>query len=106
MPIYQFKCNECGDIAEVQASIRFPTPNPPMCTKCSRVMVRKYSPFGMTPIMVEINSPAVGKHGSVRSYKTALDRHSDIHSHRVGREVKYESFDGRDPDQDPTKPLR
>ena len=106
MPIYQYKCNGCGDIEDVAASIHFPTPNPPMCIECHRVMVRKYSPFGFTGIEIEINSPNVGKHGSKRSYNTARDRLAAEHTERVGMEVKLESFDARDTDQDPTKPLR
>jgi hypothetical protein len=105
MPIYQYKCNGCGETSDITASIRMPTPNPPHCYSCHRVMVRKYSPFGFTPIEIEISGPG-GKFGSKRAYNTDRDRRSEEHSERVGREVTFESFDPRDPDQDPRKPLK
>ena len=105
MPVHEFVCRGCEDKLVLTSQISDPTPHHPYCNHCKQRYAKVFG-FGFNPIQIEINSPAVGKFGSQRSYKTALDRHSDHHSERVGRAITYEAFDPRDSDQDPRKELK
>ena len=105
MPIYQYRCRACGFEKELLRSIDESIPPQLECRVCGMSAKRVFS-FGWQPFEIEINSPNVGKHGSKRSYNTARDRLAEEHSNRVGMDVQLESFDARDPDADPTKPLR
>jgi len=37
MPLYDFKCNYCNSVIEID------NPNPPMCTTCGNTMARIWS---------------------------------------------------------------
>ncbi len=105
MPVYQYRCRACGFEKETLQSIDEDVAAQLECRVCGGAAKRVFS-FGWQPFEIEIHSPNVGKHGSKRSYNTARDRLAAEHTERVGMEVKLESFDARDKDQDPTKPLR
>lgn len=80
-----------------------PVPEHPYCSRCDHPFAKQFG-FSAPPIEIEIHSPNVGKHGSKRSYNTALSKLSDEHSQRVGMDVKYESFSSNDNDQSPIDP--
>ena len=105
MPTYQYRCSDCGYTEELVIPLADPHPSDLLCPTCNGRAKRRFS-FGFQSFDIEIHSPNVGKHGSVRSYNTARDRLSAIHEERIGRPVTLESFDARDPDADPTKKLR
>lgn len=46
MPRYDFRCNTCHEIKEIEENI------PPACPMCADLMVRIYSPVG-----IQFNSP-------------------------------------------------
>ena len=104
MPSHHFVCRQCGDKQIIDSTITMPSPPHPYCHKCHRTYAKVFG-FNTTPMQIEISSPH-GKFGSERAYNTARDQRSAEHSERVGREVTFESFDPRDPDQDPRKPLK
>lgn len=103
MPAHHFVCRQCGTVKVIHSSITNPSPEHPYCTDCHRTFAKQFG-FSHTAMDIEIHSPNVGKHGSTRSYRTALDRLSDVHSERVGMEVNYESFSKDDKDMSPVDP--
>jgi hypothetical protein len=91
MPLHEFICRDCNDTLYTQVPIG-EDPDTPYCPIHQHLYSRVYS-FNAKHIPIEITSSGVGKHGSVRSYKTALSKLSDEHTERIGRQVSYEPID-------------
>lgn len=100
MATHEYYCHFCG--ADRLITTRTgESPPTPRC--CNHAMAKRFG-FSFPRVPIEIASSGLGRFGSMRAYNTARDRHSDEHSERVGRAVTYETFDPRDPTQDPTSP--
>lgn len=97
MAKHEFHCRTC---LETKTIITPAGESPDVPHHCNQRMAKRFG-FRFNEVPIEIGSPGLGRFGSMRSYKTARDRHSDEHSERVGRAVTYETFDPRDPDQSP-----
>lgn len=98
MATHEYHCRECGIDRTITAN---PGEAPPVPSHCGQQMAKRFG-FSFAEVRKEIHSGGLGHFDSDRKYRSALSRASDEASERIGRAVTYESFDPRDPGQDPT----
>jgi len=94
MPLYQYRCRECGYTAEVfdHASTLG------LCPGCSAgELKRDYTTVQLAPVMQEHYNPSVnGPVSSVKKLNEHFKRASDEYSERTGIEAKFSPIDPKD----------
>lgn len=101
MPSHEYVCRQCGDTITL-TSPPGRAPNTPYCNTCRRRYAKVFG-FSFTPIPIEIKTPG-GRFGSMKAAARERGNRAGEHSERAGRDVVYEPFDAKDPEQNPTLP--
>lgn len=101
MPMYEFRCPECGAVESVYAPILEGPPELVLCPAehLPRVMRRDYSSVQIAPVQQAHFDRTIGKEiSSHRAFRDELNRKQDEMSERLGFEQRYAIADGSDRD--------
>jgi putative FmdB family regulatory protein len=92
MPIYQYRCQTCGRLTEIQTPIadRLAT----LACDCGGVARRRYTAPHVKPVMHQHWNHTIGAPvSSDQAFRAELARKSDEMAERLGMDVNYQPID-------------
>lgn len=98
MPVYEYRCGQCGAGESVYSSIADYDPEAkPVCVECRVEMGRSYEPFPFRPAMPDHFNNALGRYVTgKKDFVDGLKQASDEATARNGIPHNYVMVDGRD----------